>query len=305
MAIVLATVSLTATSSADGPRPGLPRHAGAGAWLSVAQGGASKVTRAEQWARVPMQVSTVFNVTEPIPLPPGDPRQQHRLATNWIYLMAEEGAAHPYGLSAPFSVHTVAFGTIPVTATLRLAQRRAPSGLPVPLMVYAYDDFYSPPPPGWRAGLRIHDTDVTDRLELQVESITIDGHDLEITDDCRTREPARLTLHGNGFINGSPEVNDDALWESGHFAPGRGGLLSGTVDVPAFVDCRTPNGEDVSALLTATASGPDNAVTLHASGPSTACGSATPPHPGEYDAALECPAWIPGEVTLPPQQQPN
>ncbi|WP_235738004.1 hypothetical protein [Nocardioides alcanivorans] len=268
------------------------------------QGGAAEAKKAKQWTRVPMQVTTVYNLTQSVPLPPGDPRMDRKKATNYLYLMPEANAPHNYGLTAPFTVRTVAFGSIPVTATLRMAQRRDAAGLPIPLVVTNYDDYYrsGTQPPDWPAwaGTRFYeDTEVAEQLDVLVQAVIVDGVDLGLRPGCKTVEMATLALHGAGFISRDPTVNELKPWLSGHYAPAAGGLLSGTVDVPAFASCVTESGEDVSALLTATVSGPDNGVALHANSPFVPCTHTNLPQVGEYDAAATCPDAIPGHVNLP------
>lgn len=314
--------ALTAVSgsagSAEGPQPGLPGEpTDRGNWTSVIQGGTTEAKRAKQWARVPMQVTTVYAkienrtkqpqhpVANPDPLPPDDPRISANKATNYLYLMSEDG----YGRTAPFTVRTTAFGSIPTVATLRLEQRRDADGLPVPIIVTAYDDYYEPGRqpsewPAWAGHRQFFDTEVSDSLSVSLESVEIDGVDLGLRDGCRTKVGAKIALLGKGWIEKDPAVTDARRpWLSGHYAPGSGGRLSGTADVPPFVGCVTASGEDVSALLTTAISGPGNSVTLHATAPFLPCprtGGA--PVPGTYDATKLCPGFLPGTVTVPPQQ---
>jgi hypothetical protein len=44
------------------------------------------------------------------------------------------------------------------------------------------------------------------------------------------------------------------------FSPEWGGTLNGTIDIPPFTGCTTASGDDLSALMTLSASGPDNPV---------------------------------------------
>lgn len=262
--------------------------------MGVAQGGISETKRAKQWARVPMQVTTAFSNT--------DTRHYadrvEVLNTNWVYLMAEPGARHNYGLTAPFRVHTAAFGTIPVVATLRLAQERTPDGLPVPMVVQARDETYpdAARPPGWPASTKYYDTEISAELYVEVERLKVDGVDLRLQAGCRTATPAELALHGEGFFRDDPDVEAHGVFATGKFTVVMGGPLTGTVDVPAFRQCKTSTSEDVSQLLTAAISGPDNAVSLHLGG-GFHCGRF--PDVGEYRPEVGCPAGTPPSVPLP------
>lgn len=265
------------------------------------QGGTGEAARTKQWMRIPMQLSTVFSVTEVLPLPPGSLLERRTRITNYVYLMAENGAPFSYGLTAPFATRSVAFGVIPVSATLRLAQRRTSSNLPVPTVVATDDEFYKDEhkPAGWPTGRRVFDLEAEDRLDVLVESLLVDGQNLHLLPGCRTSEPATLRLFGRGFISQTPGIDTSAPWASEHFAAGIGGLLTGSVTVPPFANCRTRDGEDLSALLTSTVSGPGNEVALHVSPPFVPCGSAEPPLVGEYDPSAHCPDKIPPLVDLP------
>lgn len=285
-----------ATNGADGPRPGLPRHTEpGGGWTQVVQGGAAEAARAKQLIRVPMQVSTAYAWVDSVQGAPADPVHEYHTATNFVYLMAEADAPHTYGMTAPFSVKTVAFGNIPVVATLRLAQRRTASDLPIPILFTAKDELMR------TSGQVYHDVDLSDVLSVQVESIAVDGEDLNLRPGCTTTQPATIKLHGNGFHSSDAWVDQSQPWLSDVYVPGLGGRLSGTVDVPGFERCVTRSGEDISPLLTAAVSGPDNAVSLHVSRVFMECTPQHPPLAGDYDATALCPDKLPGSVPLDPQ----
>ncbi|MFS3129371.1 hypothetical protein ACLM5J_13295 [Nocardioides sp. Bht2] len=298
-----AAVSLVASAGLadEGPRPGLPRHTEpGGSWNSVVQGGASEARRAKQWVRVPMQATSLYTTNRNL-APPEESGHRIWENTNYLYLMAETGARHHYGLSAPFTVRTTAFGTIPVSATLRLAQRRTSEDLPTPLIVQTLDEWYAGRvrPPSWgEVHTRYYDLNATDALFVEVEELTVDGVDLGLRAGCRTSTAAPVALHGEGFEVPDPEIDENNVLASGHFTAGKGGLITGTADIPAFANCRTESDEDVSRLLTAAISGPGNSLTLHVS-PPAGCGRLLP-DVGAYDPTVHCPSQIPPGITLPP-----
>lgn len=307
-AVLAGLIAAGTASNADGPRPGLPAppptepgtFAG---WDHVIQGGAAETTKAKQWARVPMQVTTVYTVQKPVKPNPCSPCSGRTEAINYLYLMAEASATHSYGQTAPFTVRTAALGSVPVEATLRLAQQWGSDELPIPMVVSAFDDHYWEPDkpadwPFWAKNRKFHDTEVNERVAVIIEALRVDGVDLQLRPGCTTAEPATLDLLGKGYIEGDPSVNKTPPL-SDHYAPGAGGYLSGTIDVPAFAHCRTASGEDISPLLTATVSGPDNAVALSVSQVFLNCVTDLPPV-GAYDAPALCPGKLPGSVSLPP-----
>lgn len=295
-------------SAADGPYPGLPRQTG-GFWLGAAQGGVSEAAKARQWARVPMQALAAYNVStykeyRPQPDPLG--RSHDNIFTPSIYFVSPPGSEHNYGMSPQFAVRTVAFGAIPVEATLQLIQRRNADDQPIPIVAEeTQTTFYSGLP---NQRTEFGDTRIEDAVTLRVTRLVVDGFDLGLGNRCQTAEPGALSLLGKGWRPGVDNVVVDYPWVTGNYVPANGGLLVGSVDVPAFTGCLTSGGEDVSRLLTSTVSGPGNAVRLHVSGigacqrpePPATSGTGAP-RPGEStpEAAGCDPAYMPPEVPIP------
>lgn len=290
--------------AAEGPYPGLPRPSQNGGWAGAVQTGIAEASKARQWAHVPMQAAAAFSYQISFRIPPDDPRETSNERTNLIYLVAPDGSEHNYGVSPVFSVRTVAFGAVPVKVTAQLIQRRE-NGLPVPIVSSNRQNVYKVIPPGRPSKVEETDTFISDKITLRVNSLVVDGVDLGLTDRCQTVEPGDLTLFGKGAYSGEPGFDSRYPWRTGHYLVATGGLLTGTVDVPAFANCLTSRGEDVSRLLTATVSGPGNEVKLHASAP--ACQrpvppmTTGPPPPGATtpEAAGCTPDRIPPEIPIP------
>lgn len=302
--VLLALGGYASGGAAEGPYPGFPRHTQlGGSYVGVAQGGVSQAAKARQWAQVPMQAVGAYNVARYFPYDQPDPLNRALRAefTVYTYLVAPAGSEHNYGMSPTFTVRTVAFGAIPTEATLQLIQRRGSDGLPLPIIVTA-SEFKS------TDGTTVmEDTKIEDVVTLRVTRLVVDGVDLRLGKGCQTAQPGKLSLLGKGFSS-LDDVITSKPWLTGNFAPGTGGLLAGTVDVPAFGGCVTASGEDVSQLLTRTVSGPGNDVRLHVSGPGAcnrpippATGGTGPPRPG--DTTLEaagCAAdQVPPQIPIP------
>lgn len=271
---VLLFGGVAAASAADGPYPGLPRPRENGGWAGAAQTGIAESAKARQWLHVPMQAVAVYTSGVQVSVSADDPRESSNRRTNYIYLVSPSGSEYNYGLSLEFTVRTVAFGAVPVEATVQLIQRRD-GDFPVPILSQNYQDTYKVIPPG--RPHRIHETDtlIEDQITMRVNRLVVDGVDLGLAARCQTAEPGRLSLFGKGAWSGEPGLDTMHPWATGNYLGGAGGILTGTVDVPPFTNCLTATGEDISALLTTTVSGPGNRVKIHASAP--ACNRPLPP----------------------------
>lgn len=307
LSVVLVVSAQWAATAADdppeqGPYPGLPKITGGGSWSGAAQGGITEAAKARQWAQVPMMVAAA-RVKNSTILPPGDPTNGYAdggglLWTIFTFFVSPVGSEDNYGISPKFTVRTVAFGAIPVEATLQLVQRHESNGLPAPIVLSASVLNYNQ-----RLGNQYAmygDTTVDDVVTVRVTRLVVDGVDLALGGRCQTAEPGRLSLLGKGWKQpGDVDVNVSAPWLTGNYFPPGGGVLNGSVDVPAFAGCVTSGGEDVSRLLTSTVSGPDNAVTLNVSGPVCGVGITAPP-PGH--TTTESCGTIPPQIEIPERQ---
>ncbi|SDK31510.1 hypothetical protein SAMN05428985_103540 [Nocardioides sp. YR527] len=203
-----------------------------------------------------------------------------------VYLVAEVGAPHNYGISRELTVRTVAFGTIPVEATLRLEQVRDDDGLPRPINI----ETLTCNPDG---GTEVPDNEINTELYTRITSLVVDGVAMRLSDTCRTTVPGKMQLHGNGYWYGTVDGENVPppplpYWKNHLFNLSTGGELNGTIDVPAFSGCVTADGDDLSALLTATVSGNDNPLRTN-QGSAFSCtrknpvagGKNLPPGPGQ------------------------
>lgn len=295
VAILALSSHASGNAAEDRSFPGLPRFT-SGAWTGATQGGISEAAKARQWAQVPIQVSAGRLQNADINYPPPDPlgRIGSKVWTLNLFFVSPAGSEHKYGMSPKFTVRTVAFGAIPVEATLQLLQRREPDGLPVPIVATSGITFYDV------AGTADYeDTLVEDDVTLRVTRLVVDGVDLGLVDRCRTAKPGRLSLFGKGWNEADATAETIVRpWEEGRYFPSTGGVMNGSVDIPPFGGCVTAGGEDVSRLLTSAVSGPDNAVKLNVSGP--ICGNNAPPPPGTTKPDPFCTAdYVPPQIPIP------
>jgi hypothetical protein len=304
-AAVLVLGGYASGSAAEGPYPGLPQPPGQGGWTGAPQTGTTQTLRARQWVQVPMQSVAVFAVVTNRNHPPSDPRSSTSVVTNSVYFVAPAGSEHNYGMSPLSTVRTVAFGAIPVEATVQLLQRRK-DGFPAPIVFESLMDKYRTFPPGHVTDTQALDTVIEDRLTVRVTRLAVDGVDLALSQQCQTAEPGKLSLVGKGYWFDDPTVDQQHPWNTGHFGASAGGFLKGTVDIPPFAGCLTASGEDVSRVLTSAVSGPDNPVQLNVGSincqvrlppPSTNNG---PPRPGQTSPEAICaPEAIPPLIPIP------
>jgi hypothetical protein len=111
---------------------------------------------------------------------------------------------------------------------------------------------------------------VTFQQSLRLHDVKINGTPLDVGPSCRTKKSFRVLLNGDMFSTEAPYVNVFS-----------GGLLTGSVDIPAFTGCGT-GGENLNGLFTAAISGPGNEIRMNQA---PTCG------PGEFP--FGCPPVIP------------
>lgn len=226
--------------------------------------------------------------SRPVPLP--DEFQSHVpgcVATGVpimsdVYAIGPAPEGRPVGELPPATIKTVAFGSIPVTATLQLSQ--IVDGQLEPLRA----DLWQTPRPGY--GYRCDPNNgnqtptgygtVKGQLSLTISRLRIDGQPVDIGAHCRTVTPLEINLWADRAGETARPSDAGPDWAMG-WTPGTGGDLyqrkdttrvdvpggylvhPGSTDltIPAFTDCTSTAGDDISRLLTATISGSGNHLT--------------------------------------------
>lgn len=264
------------------PWPGLPTLSIPDGWVKQAsigdQGdGLSEVARARQWIKIPAQAVGAELENSVTRYPADDPqgRETFTPVTAALYLSSPKGATAGYGIGLPVTVHTVAFGAIPIQVGLQLEQLRDADDLPVPLQLSFGETVYWHPQqvrPGFSSQEEESAATVTGEVRVRLTSLSADGVDVGLG-DC-VSAPIELDLHGKPYWVGDPLLDphtqsfEVGSTESSTWAAARGigttngGGISGTIDLPAFSHCLTKSGEDLAPLLTSAISGPGNAVTI-------------------------------------------
>lgn len=181
------------------------------------------------------------------------------------------GGGADVGLLAEMKVNLIAFGALPATATLTLRVPRV-DGKVKPLTVHIWqtnqlgcDPTYVAPAVSALA---------EGQVGISLGDLEVDGVPVDLGPSCRTVRPADLQLWGEtelgGYFPGSggPLGAFDALHpgslgplDSPFYFEDNGRVIppSTGITIPPFTGCGT-GGEDLSALVTAMASGPNNPV---------------------------------------------
>lgn len=314
------------------PWPGLPSQplpdgAHGGQWIGAWGDGLSEVARAQQWVKIPAQAVAAGEIFLPeITYPPGNPQNLNFISTTdaSIYLSSPKGTKEGYGIGLPVTLHTVAFGSIPIQVGVQLEQVRDAQDLPIPLTLSATETAWTvlqQVRPGVTSQDRVVDQ-LTGQVRVRLTALAVDGVDLGLQ-DC-VSAPIDLKLHGNPLWGGDPATDvtlkgfavGSQAWTNWLAARGiatiEGGAFDGDIDIPAFAHCLTKTGEDLSPLLTSAVSGPGNPVTVGTSAISSMpddayCSSPVPGLPGwkgprapfSGDPSDCNPAWGPPTLDYP------
>ncbi len=199
--------------------------------------------------------------------------QPHRMYT----MGPLPGGGADVGLVNRMKVNLVAFGSIPAVATLTM---RTPvvDGEVTPLSVHIWQST-----PGGRASSCDPSFEpapsalVEGQVDIYLSDLSIDGVPVELGPNCRTERPSDLFLWGD-FASGAYTAGGGGPLGSyeglhpGSIVPltspvyqgafdGRQIPASAGIDVAPFVDCGSES-DDLSAVLTAMASGPNNPVAV-------------------------------------------
>lgn len=237
-------------------------------WLNFPQVGLAGSIPARQWTRVPLTM-----VAASIQFGYAYPGEQANDFTYYIraFFTSPSGSKHPYGDSALIPIRTVVFGSIPVTATLQVSQRRDGNGLPYPLIFQPHDHQEYQPRAGIEFIKTIESATLEDRVDVRVRDVTVDGVDLRLGSSCGTGPTAQLSVSNRKLVVETPygyesttgfgKLEDEFDPKIDQFGI-QGGALQGTLDIPAFTGCATASGDDISPILTAAVSGPDNPLMI-------------------------------------------
>ncbi|WP_019145140.1 hypothetical protein [Aeromicrobium massiliense] len=275
--------AFSASAAEDPDHPGLPAQSKPGTMSGNRTSGIHEVARAKQWINLPALHLVTF-VEEQVTLKDPTCRDYYpyQETQSWkgnVNLVSPEGAAHPYGHAPVFTVRTAALGAVPVVARLSIQQVRDADGLPVPWTLSVPNKTFCPGL-GPHAGPRqteqhIPPAEFTGDVQIGVESLAVDGVDIQLTGQCRAERPTALKLASRDYYGRDPDLRpgETVPWDPSttrFFTGPNGGLLEGTVDIPAFTGCTTAD-DDLSPVLTGLVSQDDNPVSVRVSQLRAAC----------------------------------
>lgn len=204
-------------------------------------------------------------------------------ATQWVTsyfrtplypLKPLEGGGAEVGILTKEKINLITFGAIPATATLTISVPRV-NGKIQPLMSHSWARSRNRGCTNIPADIPGASALVEGKINIRLSDLTVDGVPVELGPNCRTNRPIDLYLWGDASA-GRP------------YAPGSGGYLaafdglhpgsrgplndpyyfedngrtipaSTGIDIPPFANCGT-SGDDLSPLVSAMASGPNNPV---------------------------------------------
>jgi hypothetical protein len=187
-----------------------------------------------------------------------------------LYLVSNRPGGQPIGISAPTRISALAFGAIPITATV-IARQVVHNGELVPIRAtnYLFDSSLSPAcDPGWYARVTSDPsfsyTIGTGQLNLSISQVKVDRQRIDVGSDCHTANPVNLNLWGSPdylyYSGGTLRQQYDrskSVRDGYDNHPG-----STDLTIPNFVNCRAATGDDVSALISAMVSGSGNRLAV-------------------------------------------
>ena len=183
----------------------------------------------------------------------------------------------------PANATLLAFGFVPVSATLELSEIGTVNAVSVgPALPSLCHPVSSCPTI----------TTVSSRVTLRIFNVKVNGVPLNVGPNCQTVHPFDIILTG----------------KTPFYEIGTGGVLSGTVKVPAFGGCGA--GENLDSVFTASVSGPGNSVLLTQGTPcfvvgSFGCPPCKPIPQRKLTANPVCPSGTPGDTQSARQQNGN
>lgn len=269
--------------------PNLPATNGISGWYSAGASTLGYANPAKQWVRMPnvllaadVYMLSVTPATRARCVSAGFTAAQCALPPGAIGSQAIQGWAYPFDVADPVRqsrfdtfpdvvVQTVAFGAIPVRATLSLGLPHDGEGLPQPLRItdftmaeYAVGTgpfaAWRPGPGDNRTTYEVYgDTTVAGRLSVRLSQLSVDGESVAVGSDCQ----AAAVLHATGKGYDNRDANGDANYvPAGSYHPISGGDLSGTLSVRQFSGCGV-GGDDLDPIVSVLGSGDGFPVRMH------------------------------------------
>ncbi len=225
-----------------------------------------------------------------------------------FFTVDANGGVDEVGQLPSTRVNLLAFGSIPASVTVNLSMTRN-DGQVTPWLNQLWQPSPNIPGCGGGAAAGFYRSVVQGQADMKLSDLVIDGVPVELGSSCRTQEPIELALWGeegyfalqggtigqyDGLATGTrvPLTSPYYFEQEGRTIPDSTGL-----DIPPFVGCGS-GGEDLSDIITAMASGPNNPVRVAQGNPTK-----VPYDPDNIlacDVTGACPLPAPAPPAMPP-----
>ena len=243
---------------ADPHYPDLPKHETGGAFYGALSDTLVFASASQQYARID-DARVAADVRAGFVRPEPGQHASIDYAVRAYAIDGDHDVPQTFGLFPDTRVRTVAFGAVPAEATIHVSQLRDDGGLLVPLDVSGQKITWFPD-----AGPRadefparyevVSDAIMTGQVDVRISDVRVDGVSLDVGESCRSVAPAQLSATGEGYVAQDYVVTDVNPTPPGKFNPALGGLLTGSISIPAFTGC-SAGSDDLGPLLTAMVSG--------------------------------------------------
>lgn len=224
------------------------------------------------------------------------------------FTVTPEGTLAEVGRLPSTRVNMLAFGSIPASVTINLSMTRD-GGAITPWVQQLWQPH--PATPGCEGGLAAYyyRSLVEGQADMTLSDLVIDGVPVDLGSSCRTQSPVKIALWGeegyfalqggtlgqyDGLASGTrvPLTSPYYFEQEGRMIPDSTGL-----DIPPFVGCGV-GGDDLSDIVTAMASGPNNPVRVAQGSPTKE--PYDPDNLLRCDTSGECPLPAPAPPSMPP-----
>lgn len=225
-----------------------------------------------------------------------------------FFSVTPDGAVGEVGQLPSTRVNLLAFGSIPASVTVNLAMTRNGGDVTPWINQLWQPDSFTPGCDGDSA-TKAYRSLVEGQADMTLSDLVIDGVSVDLGPSCRTETPVDVALWGeegyqalaggfigqyDGLATGTrvPLSSPYYFEQEGRMIPDSTGL-----DIPPFVGCGS-GGEDLSDIITAMASGPNNPVRVAQGNPTK-----VPYDPDNIlacDATGACPLPAPAPPATPP-----
>ncbi|KRF19043.1 hypothetical protein ASG90_03955 [Nocardioides sp. Soil797] len=227
------------------------------------------------------QVDWPFGEVACANIPPSQYPRATRLTLSEVtpVTITPQGKPIEVGALPAENVRLLAFGSVPATVTMSMKVVR--EGDEIPALTSLAWSPGSTQFPGCPSSNALARGLLTGQVEITLSNLVVDGVPVELGQSCRTSRPVNLNVWGAypytviqggamGAYDGMRDLTDALMGgstgplRSPYYEEFEGKTLAAPtgVDIPPFKDCGV-GGDDLSPMVTAMASGPNNPVRIN------------------------------------------